>query len=98
MASYKLSQLAQLDLEEITSYTVLTFCEEQARLYNAQMHNAAQTAADFPFFGLSYLTREGAVFQKYNSGRHALFYRPTEEGILVVRILHQMMDFDAHLD
>ena len=98
MASYELSQLAQLDLEEITTYTVLTFGEKQARLYNGQMHNAAQTAADFPSVGRSYLTKSGGVFQKYDSGRHALFYRPTDEGILVVRILHQVMDFDAHLD
>ena len=98
MASYKLSQLAQLDLEEITTYTVLTFGEKQARLYNSQMHSAAQTAADFPPVGVSYVTRRGAVFQKCNSGRHALFYQPTDDGIFVVRILHQMMDFDAHLD
>lgn len=98
MASYKLSQLAQLDLEEITTYTVLTFGEKQARLYNSQMHNAAQTAADFPSAGVSYVTRTGAVFQKYNSGRHTLFYQPTDDGVFVVRILHQMMDFDAHLD
>ena len=44
------------------------------------MHKAAQTAADFLSFGLPYTTRSGKVLLKYNSGRHALFYQPTEEG------------------
>jgi plasmid stabilization system protein ParE len=42
--------------------------------------------------------RPGQTFQRYNVGQHAIFYQQTGEGILVVRILHGMMDFDRHLD
>jgi plasmid stabilization system protein ParE len=31
-------------------------------------------------------------------GRHIIFYQVEDQGILVVRVLHQMMDFDRHLD
>jgi toxin ParE1/3/4 len=97
MAEYKLSRLAQADLEEITEYTALNFGERQAVVYSDQIHSAAQTAASFPSFGLPYTTKAGRVFQKYNSGRHAVFYQPNEQGIFIVRVLHSMMDFDQYL-
>lgn len=98
MADYKLSQSAQADLEDITEYTALSFGARQAAIYTAQLHNAAQTAAEFPLFGQLYSTRSGKIFRRYHSGRHALFYQLTDDGILVVRILHMMMDLDRHLD
>ncbi len=90
--------LAQSDLEDITVYTALNFGPRQAEIYNAQLHDAARTAANFPPFGMTYTTKAGKAFRKYDSGRHALFYQSVEDGILVVRILHLMMDFDRHLD
>ena len=38
-----------------------------------------------------------AGYYKYRSGSHLLFYRLTSEGVDVVRILHERMDFDRHL-
>lgn len=98
MANYKLSELAKLDLDEITGYTALNFGAEQALAYPHQIHRGAGLAANFPSMGRPYTTKKGRVYQQYNVGRHALFYRPTEEGIFIVRVLHLMMDFDRHLD
>jgi toxin ParE1/3/4 len=36
-------------------------------------------------------------YLKYRSGSHFVFYRLTEGGIDVVRILHTRMDFERHL-
>ena len=98
MASYKLSKLGQLDVDGITEYTAVNFGERQAVVYYGQIHLAARTVANFPSLGRPYTTKKGATYQKYNVGEHALFYRPTETGIFIVRVLHLMMDFDRHLD
>jgi toxin ParE1/3/4 len=34
---------------------------------------------------------------KYSAGSHVLFFRRNESGIVVIRILHQSMDFERHL-
>jgi len=98
MADYQFSKLAEGDLAGITTYTALNFGHSQSFTYTDNLLDGAQTAADFPSFGLPYTTKKGKVFQKYSVGRHAIFYQPTETGILIVRILHLMMDFDRHLD
>jgi toxin ParE1/3/4 len=66
--------------------------------YKAGIIQSAQITANFPSMGRPYTTKNGKVFQKYNVGEHALFYRPTETGILIVRVLHLKMDFDRHID
>lgn len=98
MAKYVLSEAADADLTEITEYTAQTFGLDQARKYPAQIVDGCEMAAAFPAIGQPYSTSAGQIFQKYNVGRHALFYQTTEHGVFVVRILHLMMDFDVHLD
>jgi toxin ParE1/3/4 len=36
-------------------------------------------------------------YRKYPSGSHVLFYRLTDDGIDVVRILHERMDYERHI-
>jgi len=36
-------------------------------------------------------------YRKYPSGSHVLFYRLTDDGIDVVRILHERMDYKRHI-
>jgi toxin ParE1/3/4 len=38
-----------------------------------------------------------AGYWKIPSGSHVLFYRLTADGIDVVRILHERMDFERHI-
>ncbi len=98
MVAYKLSKKAQSDVDDITVYTALHFGEEQAVNYTDNIHDAARLATHFPNLGRQYTTIKGSVYRQYNVGRHALFYQPIEGGIFIVRILHQMMDFDRHLE
>jgi toxin ParE1/3/4 len=37
-------------------------------------------------------------YRKYHVGRHLIFYRESPEGVEVIRILHDRMDIEAHLD
>lgn len=98
MADFILSNLADQDLEDIAAYTTLNFGADAAREYGVFIAHSAQTAAHFASIGTPYTTQKGHIFQRYNVGRHTLFYQPTETGIFIVRILHQMMDFDRHLE
>jgi toxin ParE1/3/4 len=34
---------------------------------------------------------------KIEVASHSAFYRKTENGVLIVRVLHQRMDFERHL-
>jgi len=97
MAEYTLSRQAGRDLENITAYTFETYGLQQAKIYTTQIHDSAKIAAVFPEISHVYKTRSAKVYRQYNCGRHALFYRPLDSGILIVRILHLAMDFDQHL-
>ena len=98
MADWQLSAAANADIEEIARYTAAKFGERQARKYTGEIRRAVQIAADFRFLARPHTTEAGASYQRYNIGRHAIFYRETEQGIYVLRILHGAMDFDRHLD
>jgi len=98
MADWRLSAEANADIEEISRYTAAHFGEGQARRYTGEIRRAIQIAADFPFLARAHTTEAGAAYQRYNIGRHAIFYRETGQGIYVVRILHGAMEFDRHLE
>lgn len=98
MAEYQFSKLAEDDLDNTTTYTAINFGYTQSVIYTDSILDGSQLAANFPSIGLPYSTKRGRVFQRYSIGRHVIFYKPTENGIFIVRVLHQMMDFDRHLD
>lgn len=97
MANYTFSKLADQDIEDIAVYTIAQFGASKARANKTLLIQTAKTAANFPSIGQSYTTEQGRVFQRFNVGRHILFFQPTEQGIFIVRVLHVMMDFDQHL-
>jgi len=37
-------------------------------------------------------------YRKYHVGRHLIFYRESPEGLEIIRILHDRMDIETHLD
>ena len=98
MAKAEFSKEADSDLNGIARYTFLNFGEDQAREYLRLLDQAVRTASNFPSLGRLYTTKGGQMYQRYNAGRHTIFYRTTEDGIFVVRVLHLMMDFDRQLD
>lgn len=97
MAQYSLSNLAEQDIEGIFEYTLRNFGEHQASAYIGQIKQSLQTAAVFPYIGREYVTKRGQSYRRFDCGRHALFYRPADNGIFLVRALHVMMDHDQLL-
>ena len=87
---------AHADLDEIWDYTADRWGLEQAETYIRRLWKDIQTVADKPSLGQECAeVRPG--YRKYPSGSHVLFYRPTTDGIDIVRILHERMDYERHI-
>jgi toxin ParE1/3/4 len=96
MRRYTLSPRAQSDLEEIWDYTAARWSADQAEAYLRQIKAAIETVAADPRRGRA-CDEVRAGYRKHSAGSHVLFYRTTTDGVDIVRILHQRMDFERHL-
>jgi toxin ParE1/3/4 len=92
---FKLSPLAESDLEEIWLYTFKTWSLEQADAYHSDIVAAFEGLAAGSKVGRPVDVRDG--YFKYAVGSHLVFYRQSDFSIDVVRTLHQRMDTSAHL-
>jgi len=87
---------ARRDIEEIFDYSVERFGADKAEAYIRDIQRAAETIAEDPRRGLACdEIRPG--YRKFSVGSHVLFFRATAARVVIVRILHQRMDFDRHL-
>lgn len=92
---YRLSPRALADLEDIWSYTAARWSPEQAESYHATIIAAFEGLAAGRKQGRPVDVRAG--YLKYPVGSHLVFYRLSEAGIDVMRLLHQRMDVSRHL-
>jgi toxin ParE1/3/4 len=95
MVAYRLTPLAEDDLDGIWSYTLLEWSYEQAENYYDDIIDAIEKLAAGERQGRAVSIRDG--YQKYIIGKHLVFFRQSDSGIDVIRILHQRMDVDRHL-
>jgi toxin ParE1/3/4 len=95
MASYRLSPLAESDLEQIWLYTLNEWSLDQANRYYDQIMDTIEELASGQKQGRKVGIREG--YLKYPSGRHFIFFRRSDGMTDVIRVLHQRMDVEAHL-
>lgn len=93
--AYRLSPLAESDLEEIWVYTFKNWSLEQADRYHNAIVEAFEDLAAGRKSGRPVDIRKG--YFKYPVGAHVVFYRFSESGLVVVRVLHQRMDVGRHL-
>lgn len=96
LRSVRLAPLARHDLEEIWTYTARTWSADQADRYHAGIMEAIDGLAHGKRVGRD-ISDIRPGYLKYSVGRHLLFYRLSDTHLIVVRILHQRMDVDAHL-
>ena len=92
---YRLSPLAETDLEQIWLYTFKTWSLEQADSYYSGFVAAFEGLAAGRKTGRPVDIREG--YLKYAVGSHLVFYRITDSSVDVIRVLHQKMDATRHL-
>lgn len=98
MNRYVLSPAARADLEEIWDYTCWRWDDDQAEEYVREIQRAIERVVDNPMIGRACdELRPG--YRKHAVGSHMLYYRIVSGDVInVVRILHQRMDVDRHLD
>ena len=96
MSRFALSPLARADIDAIWDYTADRWSEEQADRYIHHLREAMETIARDPRRGRGCdQLRPG--YRRYSVGAHVLFFRVATNGIEIIRVLHQSMDFDRHL-
>jgi toxin ParE1/3/4 len=92
----QLTEIAQADLKSIRRYSEPRWGSEQTSRYLSELRDtmrrlAAGTAASRARDDL----RPG--LQMVTSGRHCIFFEQDEHRVLVIRVLHQRMDFPNHV-
>ena len=97
MSAFRLTQAAKQDLRSIGRYTQATWGREQRNRYLTKLDNCFHRLAKEPQRGRA-CDDVRVGYRKYLIGRHLIFYREVNEGIEIIRVLHDRMDVEAHLD
>lgn len=95
--TYLIRPKAERDLKDIGRYTRRTWGGEQARKYLRAIHEKIQSVAENPNLGVV-RDEVAAGYRSTRVGQHHIFYRAERDTIVVVRVLHQSMDIQRHLD
>ncbi len=96
MESFRLSTKAEEDLSEIYTFGILRFGYAQGQKYMLSLEQSILKLAQSPFLGKeSNFLYPG--LREFEFKSHMIFYLIQEEGILIVRILHQSRDYKNFL-
>jgi len=96
MGVYKLSVAAATDLEDIFENGIFRFGLQQAKTYIQSMEQRFLLLSDN--LGLGRDAGElTSGLKRFSYGSHVIFFLAIPKGIMVVRVLHQSMDFEQHL-
>lgn len=97
MRNYLVKPEAENDLKEIGRYTRRTWGKEQGRKYLRSIHEKVLTLADNPNLGVM---RDDVAtgYRSAHTGHHHIFYRVERDTVVIVRVLHESMDVQRHLD
>ena len=93
---YRLSPKARRDLEEIWLYTLTEWGLKEANHYTDELIAAFATLAEQPQTA-SRCDHIRKGYRRFQVGRHKIYFRITEYGIAVTRILHDRMLPARHL-
>lgn len=96
MAEIDFTHEAERDLINIFLYGIEHFGPVHAERYLETINAKIEIAAEHPDFGTDYGFVVGGV-RRYEAVSHAVYYRSTRTGILVLRVLHGRMDPARHL-
>lgn len=96
MREVSFAEVALGDLREIWLYSAITWGEAQADRYFDDIEDVCRDLASGLRIGRTYPEKEG--FFKYPVARHLVFYIKVDDGIRVMRVLHQRMDVGEWLE
>lgn len=95
MGRFLLSPRAQKDLDNIWEFSAERWGEDRAESYVRGLWAGICAIADDPRRGHECEVR--ADYFQFSVGRHILFFKRIDDGVSVIRTLHQSMDFGRHL-
>lgn len=96
MAEYRLTPVAERDLESIWTYTVRQWGIDQAGRYIDALTAAFAVLADSPRMAPT-VEHIRPGYRRWGVERHMVYFRIATHGIVVVRVLHERMDTPRHL-
>lgn len=93
---YRLYPKAVEDLESIYLYSTGEFGIKRTEDYILAIDTSFQHLADDPLISrkCDYIRPD---LRAFNVGSHIIFLKITDYGIVVIRVLHQSMDFNRYL-
>jgi len=89
--------LVDQDLVEIWLYTYNEWGEQQADIYLDELDTAIQLLAEQPLICRERIELKPPI-RIHHHGRHLIVYLAQADGIRLVRVLHENMDIDSHLE
>src|SRR5262249_46984099 len=93
MRSYRLTLAASQDLEEISDY-IAEKNPLAAVILAGKIKSLCQSIANMPEMG-RLRSELSPHLRSMPEGKYLIFYRPTEAGVDVIRILHSARDIDS---
>ena len=96
MPEYRLRARARADLDAIWDYTCSKWGARRARHYLNEIKRVCARLMRDPHLGK---VRDDLYsgLRVYPAGKHLIFYLEIDDGIDVVRVLHERMDVHRHL-
>jgi len=96
MAEYRLTPAAERDLENIWLYTRRQWSAEQADGYIEILANAFAELAQTPKIAPS-CDHIRSGYRRRSVDQHMIYFRVTDYGIAIIRVLHDRMVAPRHL-
>lgn len=97
MSKYRLSRLAQHDLEKIWEYTVHEWSINQAEKYIDGLLSGLEAIGEGRIEGKA-IDSVLKSYKKVLHGKHYIFFRFSSDHVVeIIRILHVSMDIEKHL-
>lgn len=93
--AYRLSPLAETDLETIWFYTLEHWSREQADSYHRSLVAEVEALASGQKKGRPVEVAPG--FLKYPCKAHVIYFKDQGDRLEIIRILHQRQDVERHL-
>jgi toxin ParE1/3/4 len=90
------SPLARRDLIQIGVYTEKQWGKRQRKKYLGELKSRIEKLAQTPALGRRREELPGNPYM-YHESRHVIFYRVIDQGIEIIRVLHDSRDFQRHL-
>jgi toxin ParE1/3/4 len=97
VSAWRLTPLAEIDLEDIFAYTVKQWDFEQVERYHSDLLTMFDALVVDDWRGTMVSPKHSSLF-KQRCGHHLIIYARTDGTVEIVRVLHERMDVEAQLN